>query len=116
MLHLHARLEAIIKEVEDAEAQVVAARRRAQAARLILEEEESKATALEQTTTAVRHRVPSSVSSSSFPVVASQLVPVTPRVTLFPNYLHYKLNQASSVMVNQVVEVRNQNSKSGVQI
>jgi hypothetical protein len=37
---------------------------------------------------------------------------VTPRVTLFPNYLHYKLNQASSASVNQAVEVRNQNSKS----
>jgi hypothetical protein len=41
---------------------------------------------------------------------------VTPRVTFFPNYLHYKLNQASSVMVNQVIEVQNQNSKSGVRI
>jgi hypothetical protein len=41
---------------------------------------------------------------------------VTPRVTLFPNYLQYKLSQASSAMVNQVIEVRNQNSKSGVQI
>jgi hypothetical protein len=41
---------------------------------------------------------------------------VTPRVTLFSNYLHYKLNQASSTMVNLVVEVRNQNSKSGVRI
>jgi hypothetical protein len=41
---------------------------------------------------------------------------VTPRVTLFPNYLHYKLNQASSVMVNQVIEVQNQNLKSGVRI
>jgi hypothetical protein len=41
---------------------------------------------------------------------------VTPRVTLFPNYLHYKLNQASSTMVNPVAEVQNQNSKSRVQI
>jgi hypothetical protein len=41
---------------------------------------------------------------------------VTSRVTLFPNYLHYKLNQASSTMVNPVAEVRNQNSKSGVRI
>jgi hypothetical protein len=39
-----------------------------------------------------------------------------PYVTLFPNYLHYKLNQALSVLVNQVIEVQNQNSKSGVQI
>jgi hypothetical protein len=44
---LHARLEAIIKEVEDAEAQAAAARRHIQAALLLLEEEESKATALE---------------------------------------------------------------------
>jgi hypothetical protein len=41
---------------------------------------------------------------------------VTPHVTLFPNYLHYKLSQVSSVMVNQVVEVQNQNSKSGIRI
>jgi hypothetical protein len=34
-----ARLEAIIKEAEDAEAQVAAARHRVQAARLLLEEE-----------------------------------------------------------------------------
>jgi hypothetical protein len=41
---------------------------------------------------------------------------VTPRVTLFSNYLYYNLNQASSALVNQVIEVRNQNSKSRVQI
>ena len=41
---------------------------------------------------------------------------VTPRVTLFSNYLHYKHNQASSTRVNPVVEVQNQNSKSGVLI
>jgi hypothetical protein len=34
---------------------------------------------------------------------------VTPRVTLFPNYLHYNLNQASSALV-KVIDVRNQNS------
>jgi hypothetical protein len=34
-------------------------------------------------------------------------VNVAPRVMLFPNYLYYKLSQASSAMVNQVVEVRN---------
>jgi hypothetical protein len=41
---------------------------------------------------------------------------VTPHVTLFSNYLPYKHNQASSTRVNPVVEVRNQNSKSGVLI
>jgi hypothetical protein len=51
---LHARLEAIVNEVEDAEAQAAAARHCIQAARLLLEEEESKATALEQTATTVR--------------------------------------------------------------
>jgi hypothetical protein len=49
---LSARLETIIKEVEDAEAQAAAARRRVQAACLLLEE--SKATTLEQTATAAR--------------------------------------------------------------
>jgi hypothetical protein len=72
---LRARLEAIIKEDEDAEAQAIAACRRVQAARLLLEEEESKATALEQTTTAAHQHVSSSSSSSSSSVAASQLVP-----------------------------------------
>jgi hypothetical protein len=71
---LHARLEAIIKEAEDAEAQAVAARHCVQDARLLLEEE-SKAAALEQTDTTARQHVPSSSSSSSSPAVASQLIP-----------------------------------------
>jgi hypothetical protein len=74
---LRTRLEAIIKEVEDAEAQAAAARHRIQIARLLLEEDESKATVLEQTATAIHQRVPSSSSSSSSPVTASQLVPTT---------------------------------------
>jgi hypothetical protein len=71
---IRARLEAIVKEAKDAEAQTAAARHRVQAARLLLEED-SKATALEQTATTARQRVPSSSSSSSSPVAASQLVP-----------------------------------------
>jgi hypothetical protein len=51
-----------------------AGRCRVQNARLLLEEE-SKATALEQTATAARQRVPSPSSSSSSPAAASQLVP-----------------------------------------
>jgi hypothetical protein len=35
-------------------------------------------------------------------------------VTIFSNYLYCKLSQASSAMINQVIDVRNQNSKSGV--
>jgi hypothetical protein len=70
---LRARLEAIVKEAEDAEGQAAAARHRVQATRLLLEE--SKAAALEQTTTAARQHVPSSSSSSSSPAVASQVVP-----------------------------------------
>jgi hypothetical protein len=64
---LRTRLEAIVKEAENAEAQTAAARRHIQAAHL---EEESKATALEQTAIAVRQCVPSSSSSSSSPAVA----------------------------------------------
>jgi hypothetical protein len=64
---LRARLEAIVNEAEDAEAQAAVARRRVQAALLLLEEE-SKAAALEQTATAAR-------PSSSSPAAASQLVP-----------------------------------------
>jgi hypothetical protein len=51
---LRARLKAIIKEAEDAEAQAAAACHRVQVARLLVEEEESKATALEQTATIAR--------------------------------------------------------------
>jgi hypothetical protein len=72
---LRARLEAIIKEVDDVEAQAAAARRRVQAARLLLAEEESKATALEQMATAAHQRVPSSPSSASSLAVASPLIP-----------------------------------------
>jgi hypothetical protein len=71
---LRARLEAIIKEAEDAEAQAAAARRRVQAVSLLLTEE-SKATALEQTATAACQRVPSSSSSASSPTAAPSLVP-----------------------------------------
>jgi hypothetical protein len=65
---LRTRLETIVKEAEDAEAQ---------AARLLLKEEESKATAMEQTATTARQRVPSSSSSPSSSAVASQLVPTS---------------------------------------
>jgi hypothetical protein len=74
---LRARLEAIIKEAEDAKAQATTARRRVQATCLLLEEEEeeSKAVALEQMTITARQRVPSSSSSSSSLAAASQLIP-----------------------------------------
>jgi hypothetical protein len=59
------RLEAIIKEAEDAEEKAAAtAHRCVQAARLLLEEEETKAAALEQMATATRQHVPSSSLSS----------------------------------------------------
>jgi hypothetical protein len=73
---LRARLKATVKEAEDAETQTAAAHRSVQDARLLLEEE-SKATALEQTATAARQRMP----SSSSPVAASQLVPPPLRPT-----------------------------------
>jgi hypothetical protein len=63
LLPPRARLEVIVKEAKDAEAQAAAARRHVQAA------------ALEQTATAARQRVPFSSSSSSSPAAASQLVP-----------------------------------------
>jgi hypothetical protein len=72
---LRARLNAIIKEAEDAASRPPAARRRVQAALLLTEE--SKATALEQTATVVRQRVPSSPSSASSPAAAPPLVPTT---------------------------------------
>jgi hypothetical protein len=65
-----ARLENIVKEAEDAEAQAAATRHCVQAARLLLKEE-SKATALEQMATTARQCVPSSSSSSSSLAAAS---------------------------------------------
>jgi hypothetical protein len=62
---LRARLETIVKEAEDAEAQAAAARRRVQAARLLLEE--SKATALEQMTSQL---IPTTSSTYEDTVVA----------------------------------------------
>jgi hypothetical protein len=70
---LRARLEAIVKKAEDAEAQAAAACRRIQAARRLLEE--SNAAALEEMATTTCQRVPSSSSSSSSPTAASQLIP-----------------------------------------
>jgi hypothetical protein len=64
----------------------------------------------------VPNLIGSGMTAQVLPSAVDQLTTTAPHVTLFPNYLHYKLNQASSAMVNQVVKVRNQNSKSGVRI
>jgi hypothetical protein len=101
---LRARLEAIVKEAEDVEAQAAAAHRRVQAARLLLKEE-SKATALEQTATTARQRVPSSSSSSSSPAMASQLIPTASSTyeDTVVNELH--LQAAVVLNVHQLVNI-----------
>jgi hypothetical protein len=71
---LWTRLEAIVKEVEEAEEKAAAAHCRVQATRLLLEEEETKVAALEQTATAAWQRLP---SSSLVAAPASQIVPAT---------------------------------------
>jgi hypothetical protein len=97
---LRARFEAIIKKVEDAEAQAVVARRCFQAASLLLEEE-SKVAALEQTATTVRQRV----SSSSSPAAASQLVP-TASLTYEDTVIVRLHLQATAVLnVHQLVNI-----------
>jgi hypothetical protein len=101
---LCARLKAIIKEVEDAEAQAAAARRRVQAARLLLEEE-SKATALEQTTIAARQRVPSSSSSSSSPATTSELVPTASSTYEGIVIARLHLQAAAVLNVRQLVNI-----------
>ncbi len=100
---LRARLEAIVKEAEDAEAQAAAARRRVQAARLL--HEESKAAALEQTATAARQRVPSSSSSSSSPAAASQLVPTTSLTYEDTVVARLHLQTAAVLNVRQLVNI-----------
>jgi hypothetical protein len=102
---LRARLESIIKEAEDAEAQGAAARRRIQAARLLLEEEESKATALEQTATAARQHVPSSPSSASSPAAASPLVPTTSSTYEDTIVAGLHLQAAAVLNVHQLVNI-----------
>jgi sRNA-binding protein len=99
---LRARLEAIVKEVEDAEAQAAAARRRVQAARLL---EESKATALEQTATATHQRVPSSSSSSSSLVASSQLVHTTSSTYKDTVVAGLHLQTAAVLNVSQLVNI-----------
>jgi hypothetical protein len=71
---LKAKLDALVKDAEEAEKKAVAARRRARAARALLEEEEQAATALEKAAVAARQLVsgsssslgPTSPSSSSY--------------------------------------------------
>jgi sRNA-binding protein len=99
---LRARLKAIVKEVEDAEAQAAAARRRVQAARLL---EESKATALEQTATTVDQCVPSSSSSSSTPAAASQLVPTASSTYEDTVVVELHLQAAAMLNVRQLVNI-----------
>jgi hypothetical protein len=102
---LRARLEAIIKEAEDAEAQAADARRRIQAARLLLEEEESKATALEQTATTPRQHVPALSSSPSSPAAASQLIPTASSTYEDTAVAGLHLQAAAVLNVRQLVNI-----------
>jgi hypothetical protein len=102
---LCARLEAIIKEAEDAEAQAATTRHHVHAARLLLKEEESNATALEQTAIAACQCVPSSSSSSSSPIAASQLIP-TASLTYEDTVVTGLHLQAATVLnVHQLVNI-----------
>jgi hypothetical protein len=101
---LRAWLEAIVKEAEDAEAQPATARHRVQATRLLLEEE-SKATALEQTATAARQRVPSLSSSLSSPSAASQLVPTASSTYEDTVVAGLHLQMAAVLNVRQLVNI-----------
>jgi hypothetical protein len=62
---LKAKLDALVKDAEEAEEKAVAARRRARAARTLLEEEEQTAAALEKAAVAARQLVPGSSSSTT---------------------------------------------------
>jgi hypothetical protein len=102
---LHARLEAILKEAEDTEAQAAVARHCVQAACLLLEEEESKATTLEQTATTSRQRVPSSPLSASSPAVASPLVPIASSTYEDMVVVGLHLQAATVLNVRQLVNI-----------
>jgi hypothetical protein len=94
----------IVKKAEDTEAQATAARRHVQAVRLLLEEE-SKATALEQMAIAGHQRVPSLSSSSSSPVVASQLVPTASSTYEDTVVARLHLQAATMLNVRQLVNI-----------
>jgi hypothetical protein len=79
--------------------------RHVQAARLLLEEEEFNADALEQTTTAVRQRVPSSSSLSSSPAVASQLIPTASSTYEDTVITGLHLQAAAVLNVHQLVNI-----------
>jgi hypothetical protein len=100
---LRARLEAIIKEAEDAEAQAAAARRRVQVARLLAEE--SKATVLEQTATAACQRVPSSPSSASSSTTVPPLVPTASSTYEDTVVVGLHLQAAAVLNVRQLVNI-----------
>jgi hypothetical protein len=102
---LRARLEAIIKEADDAEAHAPAARRRVQDARLLLTEEECKATVLEQMATAARQHVPSSPSSASSPAVAPLLVPTASSTYEDTVVAGLHLQVAAILNVSQLVNI-----------
>jgi hypothetical protein len=61
---LKAKLDALVKDTEEAEEKAVAARRRARAARTLLEEDEQAAAALEKAAIAARQLVPGSSSGT----------------------------------------------------
>jgi hypothetical protein len=100
---LCARLETIVKEAEDAEAQAAAARHHVQAARLL--EEEFKAATLEQTATTAHQRVPSSSSSSSSPSAASQLVPTASSTYADTVVAGLHLQAAAVLNIRQLVNI-----------
>jgi hypothetical protein len=101
---LRVRLEVIIKEPEDVEAQPAAAYRRVQAARLLLAEE-SKAIVLEQTATAARQRMPSSPSSASSPAAAPPLVPTASSTYEDTIVVGLHLQAATVLNVYQLVNI-----------
>jgi hypothetical protein len=100
---LRARLDAIIKEAEDAASRPPAARRRVQAALLLTEE--SKDTALEQTATTTHQRVPSSPSLTSSPAVASPLVPTASSTYEDTVVAGYHLQATVVLNIHQLVNI-----------
>jgi hypothetical protein len=90
---LRARLEAIVKEAEDVEAQTTAACHRVQAA------------ALEQTATTTCQRVPSLSSLSSSPTAASQLIPTSSSTYKDTVVVGLHLQAAIILNVRQLVNI-----------
>jgi hypothetical protein len=104
---LQQQLDALVKDVDTAEAKAAAARRRVQAARLLLEEEQAVTADLERKAAAAKGLLPSSSSSSTTSDMVDGVAYDSPLVT----NLHAQATAVPNVrqLVNIVLDTTSSN-------